>query len=481
MERIGRRKKNIQHEKNLQIACIFTQNIVSWKHGKHGSFQNLPQKGGRTMQMYDLIQKTRRKEALTVEQIHFIVDGFTRGKIPEYMMSAWMMAVCCQGLTDEETAALTLAMRDSGECLSMESVGGITVDKHSTGGIGDKTTLLLAPIVAACGGYVPKMSGRGLGFTGGTIDKLESIPNFSTSLPMERFLEITKEIGCCVIAQSGNLVPADKKMYALRNLTATVDSIPLICSSIMSKKLALGADCILLDVKFGHGAFMKTPEDAQLLARAMVDVGKRAGKQCRAVLTDMNAPLGANVGNALEVLEVIRILRGEVRNPLSELSVTLAAHMLSLSGKGSVEECMEMARTALDSGAALRKFADMIAAQGGDAQVTEHPELLPQSDAKYTASAPNDGYISSMQSEEVGLACLELGAGRTAASSEIDYGAGVELHAFVGEAVTAGQPLFTVYGKTEELCKKAAARILQCTQITAEKPEAQPLLYQIIS
>ncbi len=438
-------------------------------------------KGGFTMQMYDLVQKTRRQEALTDEQIQWIVNGFCHGEIPDYMMSAWMMAVCCQGLTDAETAALTLAMRDSGECLSMESVGGVTVDKHSTGGIGDKTTLLLAPIVAACGGFVPKMSGRGLGFTGGTIDKLESIPNFSTNLPMERFLEITKEIGCCVIAQSGNLVPADKKMYALRNLTATVDSIPLICSSIMSKKLALGADCILLDVKFGHGAFMKTPEDAQRLAEAMVEVGKRAGKQCRAVLTDMNAPLGANVGNALEVLEVIRILRGEVRNELSELSLALAAHMLSLSGKGSVEECMDMAKQALDSGNALRKFAGMIAAQGGDPTVTEHPELLPQSAAKYTAVSSKDGFIASIQSEEVGLACLELGAGRTANSSEIDYGAGVELHVFVGDAVKSGQPLFTVYGRTEALCKKAAERIFACMEITTEEPVKSSMLYQVIS
>ncbi len=433
------------------------------------------------MQMYDLIQKTRRQEPLTAEQIEWIVDGFSRGEIPDYMMSAWMMAVCCQGLTDAETAALTLAMRDSGECLSMESVDGVTVDKHSTGGIGDKTTLLLAPIVAACGGFVPKMSGRGLGFTGGTIDKLESIPNFSTNLPMERFLEITKEIGCCVIAQSGNLVPADKKMYALRNLTAAVDSIPLICSSIMSKKLALGADCILLDVKFGHGAFMKTPEDAEKLAAAMVEVGKRAGKQCRAVLTDMNAPLGANVGNALEVLEVIRILRGEVRNDLSALSVTLAAHMLSLSGKGTVEECTIMAQNALDSGKALQKLADMIAAQGGDPAVTKHPELLPQTAAKYTAAAAENGYIASIRSEEVGLACLELGAGRTADSSEIDYGAGVELLAFVGDAVQKGQPLFTVYGESAALCEKAAARILAYMEISAEKPEKLPLLYKVIS
>lgn len=433
------------------------------------------------MQMYDLIQKTRRREALTDMQIRWIVEGFTSGEIPDYMMSAWLMAVCCQGLTSEETAVLTLAMRDSGDCLSMASIGGVTVDKHSTGGIGDKTTLLLAPIVAACGGYVPKMSGRGLGFTGGTIDKLESIHGFRTDLPMEDFLRITKEIGCCVIAQSGNLVPADKKMYALRNLTATVDSIPLICSSIMSKKLALGADCILLDVKFGHGAFMKTPEDAKKLAEMMVSVGKRVGKQCRAVLTDMNAPLGANVGNALEVLEVIRILRGEVRNALTELSFQLAAHMLSLSGKGTPEECYVMAEETLVSGRALSKFAEMVRAQGGDPAIIENPKLLPKSEMSRTVLSPTDGWITSIQSEEVGLACLELGAGRTAKSDAIDFGAGVELHCTVGDAVRTGDALFTVHGKTQELCQKAAERILHCMNITDEKPEESPLLYKIIS
>lgn len=433
------------------------------------------------MQMYDLIQKTRRCEPLTDAQIRWIVEGFTSGEIPDYMMSAWLMAVCCQGLTPEETAVLTMAMRDSGDCVSMEAVGGVTVDKHSTGGIGDKTTLLLAPIVAACGGFVPKMSGRGLGFTGGTIDKLESIPGFRTDLPMADFLRITKETGCCVIAQSGNLVPADKKMYALRNLTATVDSIPLICSSIMSKKLALGADCILLDVKFGHGAFMKTPEDAQKLAEMMVSVGKHAGKQCRAVLTDMNAPLGANVGNALEVLEVICILRGEVRNALTELSLQLAAQMLSLSGKGTPEACYAMAEDALTSGRAKEKFAEMVEAQGGDPMITEDLSRLPSSAVSYTAKSPTDGWITSIQSEEVGLACLELGAGRTAKSDAIDFGAGVELHCTVGDAVQTGDALFTVHGKTQELCEKAADRILQCMQIGEEQPQGNPLLYRIIS
>ncbi len=433
------------------------------------------------MQMYDLIQKTRRQEPLAAEQIRFITQGFCNGEIPDYMMSSWLMAVCCQGLTSEETTALTLSMRDSGECLDLSPVGGITVDKHSTGGIGDKTTLLLAPIVAACGGYVPKMSGRGLGFTGGTIDKLESIPGFRTDLSTGTFMDITKNIGCCVIAQSGNLVPADKKMYALRNLTATVDSIPLICSSIMSKKLALGADCILLDVKYGHGAFMKTPEDAEMLARAMVDVGKLAGKQCRAVLTDMNAPLGCAVGNALEIAEVIRILRGELTNALTELSVSLAAHMLELSDKGRFDTCRTMAQEALASGKALQKFAQMLEAQGGDPAVTENPSLLPHAKESLTITSGTAGFLHGIQSEEVGLACLELGAGRTSKSAEIDYGAGVLLHAAVGDYLEKGAPLFTVYGASQTLCEKAAARILSAVHISSDAAEIPTLLYKTIS
>lgn len=411
------------------------------------------------MQMYDLIQKTRRKTALTADEIRSIVQGFTEGHIPDYMMSAWLMAVCCQGLTTEETAALTIAMRDSGECLDLSTIGEVTVDKHSTGGIGDKVTLLIAPIVAACGGFVPKMSGRGLGFTGGTIDKLESIPGFSVNLGTEQFLRNTKEVGCCVISQSGNLTPADKKMYALRNLTATVDSIPLICSSIMSKKLALGADCILLDVKYGDGAFMKTPGDAAALARLMVDVGKQAGRKCAAITTDMNAPLGYCVGNALEVEEVIRLLRGEFRNRLTDMTVLFAAKMLALSGKGTEPECTRMAREALESGSALSKLAQMIGAQGGDASVTEHPERLPQAQAQKTVLSPESGFVAGIRSEEVGLACLALGAGRTADNPEIDYGAGVRFHCEVGDAVQKGEPLFTVYGKTKELCDAAAERI----------------------
>ncbi len=431
------------------------------------------------MQMYDLIAKTRRQEPLSGEQIRFLVEGFTAGTIPDYMMSAWLMAVCCRGLTTEETTALTLAMRDSGDVPDLSSLGQVTVDKHSTGGIGDKTTLLLAPIVAACGGCVPKMSGRGLGFTGGTIDKLESIPGFRTNLTEQEFLDVTRKNGCCVIAQSGNLVPADKKMYALRNLTATVDSIPLICSSIMSKKLALGADCILLDVKFGHGAFMKTLEDARTLARAMVDVGNLAGKRCRAVLTDMNMPLGRAVGNALEVQEVIRILRGEEHGRLRALSLELAAQMLELSGTGGLAVCRGMAQEALDSGRALGKFRDMLAAQGGDPAVVDEPERLPQAAASRTICAESDGFVTAMQSEEVGLACLELGAGRTAGGGALDFGAGVYLHKIVGEGFHAGEPLFTVYAESEALCKKGAARIAACTEL-GEAPEELPLIAEVL-
>ena len=432
------------------------------------------------MQTYDLIQKTRRLEPMNADEITFLVNGFTKGDIPDYMMSAWLMAVCCQGLTVEETAALTLAMRDSGECLDLSAIGAVTIDKHSTGGIGDKTTLLVAPIVAACGGFVPKMSGRGLGFTGGTIDKLESIPGFRTSLSIADFLEITRKTGLCVIAQSGDLTPADKKMYALRNLTATVDSIPLICASIMSKKLALGADCILLDVKYGSGAFMKTPEDAEILARLMVDVGKAAGKNCRAVITDMNAPLGAAVGNALEVAEVIRMLRGETRNALTELSTALAAQMLVLAGRDDIVKCRKMAEDAITSGAALEKLRLMIGMQGGESRVCDDPTLLPQAACSMTVTAESRGFVTAIQSEEVGLACLGLGAGRTADRTEIDFGAGVEFHRFVGDFVGQGDPLFTVYGANTTLCGEAARRVSRAVTIKDAPAVQRPMIYKII-
>lgn len=432
------------------------------------------------MQTYDLIQKTRRLEPLTTDEIGFLVQGFTAGEIPDYMMSAWLMAVCCQGLSVEETTALTLAMRDSGQCLDLSGIRAVTIDKHSTGGIGDKTTLLVAPIVAACGGFVPKMSGRGLGFTGGTIDKLESIPGFRTDLSEEEFLDTTRKVGCCVIAQSGNLTPADKKMYALRNLTATVDSIPLICASIMSKKLALGADCILLDVKFGSGAFMKTPQDAEVLAKLMVNVGKQAGKTCRAMITDMNAPLGMAVGNALEVEEVLRMLRGEVRNSLTDLATALAAQMLTMAGKGDIIFCRKQAEQALENGEALERFRRMIRAQGGDTRVCDYPELLPQAKVKKTVLAKNRGFISGIQSEEVGLACLSLGAGRTAGNPVIDPGAGVQFHKTVGDFVKQGDAVCTVCGRTPALVEEAIIRLNSAISVKEAPPVQQAMIYKII-
>lgn len=432
------------------------------------------------MQVYDLIQKTIRTEALTKSEMQFLINGFTNGDIPDYMMSAWLMAVRCQGLTPQETADMTLAMRDSGECLDLSSIGAVTIDKHSTGGIGDKTTLIIAPIVAACGGYVPKMSGRGLGFTGGTIDKLESIPNFCVDLSRQEFLKQVQNIGCCIIAQSGNLTPADKKIYALRNLTATVDSIPLISASIMSKKLALGADCLLLDVKYGSGAFMKTPESAKELAQSMLQVGTAHGKKCRALITDMNAPLGYAVGNALEVREAISILRFEEHNALTELVLELSGQMLELSGVGTLQECKFKAFDALQSGKALEKFAEMITAQGGDASVTEYPERLPHAKCSKIMFADKNGYLAGINSEEVGLACLELGAGRTASNSKIDAGAGVIFLHKIGDEIRRNDILCEIHASSEALCEQAEQR-LRSAIVISEMPVPEPqLIYDII-
>ncbi|MDE6729618.1 MAG: thymidine phosphorylase [Oscillospiraceae bacterium] len=432
------------------------------------------------MQIYDLIQKTVRQEKLSDSEIRFLIRGFTENRIPDYMMSAWLMAVRCQGLSPEETAVMTLAMRDSGEILDFSEIPGVTVDKHSTGGIGDKTTLMIAPIVASCGGYVPKMSGRGLGFTGGTIDKLESIPGFSVNLSRQDFYRQIQKIGCAVIAQSGNLTPADKKIYALRNLTATVDSIPLISASIMSKKLALNADCILLDVKCGSGAFMKTRESALALAESMKAIGIAHGKQCSAVITDMNAPLGMAVGNALEVREAISILRCELHNPLAELVIDLSGRMLALSGMGTLQECKYKALQALESGKALAKFAEMITAQGGDPTVTDHPERLPHSRASKLLFSDKSGYLASVRSEEVGLACLELGAGRTSANSQIDPGAGVIFLHQIGDEIQKGDVLCEIHADFDALCEQAEKRIRSAMQITdMPVPELQ-LIHTVI-
>ncbi len=376
------------------------------------------------MTLYEIITKKKHNAELSTEEINRVVAGFSRGDIPDYQMSALLMAICFNSLSDRETADLTMAMAHSGDMLRPET-GGFNADKHSTGGVGDKTTLITAPIAAACGVFVPKMSGRGLGHTGGTIDKLEAIPGFRTDLPYEKFIGTVKKAGFAVASQTGSLVPADKKIYALRNATATVDSIPLICSSIMSKKLATGADGIVLDVKVGDGAFMKTAAEAEKLAEAMVRVGQLAGRKCSAVLTDMSKPLGKAFGNSLEVIEAIETLKGNTPkdSPLREISLTLAAEMLVTAGKGSSEQCLALAEKALDSGAALERLRLMIELQGGDPHVIDDYSLFGKAPFRREIFADRDGVLNGIACEQTGLASLRLGAGRLTKESDIDSSA----------------------------------------------------------
>lgn len=398
--------------------------------------------------MYEIIEKTKHGAELSAEEINWFVAGYVSGSIPDYQASAWLMAVCFSSLSDKETTDLTMAMAHSGDMMKPD-LDKFCADKHSTGGVGDKTTLITAPIAASCGIYVPKMSGRGLGHTGGTIDKLESIPGFNTSLSYSEFMSCVKNVGFAVAGQTGSLVPADKKLYALRNATATVDSIPLICSSIMSKKLATGADGIVLDVKVGDGAFMKTEEDAEKLARAMVSVGTLAGRKCSAVLTDMDQPLGMAVGNSLEVIEAIEALKGSAPADLREVSLTLAAEMLRLAGKGSFEECFAMAENALTSGKALETLRKMISAQGGDPNVTEDYSLFGKASHTLEVFSDKDGFINKISCEETGMISLKLGAGRKSKEASIDPTAGIIFDKKVGGFVHKGERLGTLYTSTE--------------------------------
>lgn len=430
--------------------------------------------------MGECIRKTKQGIPLTNDEIGALVRGVTESTIPDYQLAAWLMAVCFRGLNDTETAALTMAMRDSGQVMHW-ALDGAVCDKHSTGGVGDKTTLILAPIVASCGVYMPKMSGRGLGHTGGTIDKLESISGFSTALDPDAFLKQVREIRCAVAMQTGDLAPADKKLYALRDVTETVDSIPLICASIMSKKLATGADHILLDVKVGSGAFMKNDDDAAELARLMLAAAKADGRQCTAVLTDMDRPLGMCIGNAIEVREAIEVLTDGADTELGTFCITLAAELLCMSGLGTREECSKKAREAVTSGAALHRFAQMIAAQGGDASVTEHPEKLPQSRCSRTLTASAAGWVSSMQSEEIGRASVLLGAGRMTKADAIDFGAGIRLHAKYGDAVQKGDALLTMYAEKESQLDEAEQMLRQAVVISETAPPARPLIRKTYS
>lgn len=431
------------------------------------------------MRMYDIIQKKRDGATLSDAEIKWVIENYVNGTIPDYQVSALCMAIYFQGMTLDETLALTLAVRDSGARLDFSDIHGLRVDKHSTGGVGDKTSLVVAPVVASLGVKVAKMSGRGLGHTGGTIDKLEAIPGFCTDLPVERFKTIVNEIGIAIVGQNAALAPADKLLYALRDVTATVDSLPLIVSSIMGKKLAADDDCIVLDVKTGSGSFMKTPEDSRKLAEWMVEIGKRAGKRMRALITDMDRPLGYAIGNSLEVVEAIHTLQGNGPADLTELCVALSAHILNLAEKGDYAQCEAMAKDAISSGKALQTFAAMVKAQGGDESWILNPEKFPQAKYSHVVTAEQSGYIVGVDTESYGVASLLLGAGRNTKEDVIDMSAGIYLQAKTGDFVKAGEPIATLYSSKNDFVA-AEARLLSATTISEKAPINQPLILDIV-
>ena len=432
------------------------------------------------MRMYDIILKKRANLPLTDEEIRFVIDGYVNGEIPDYQVSALLMTIVFNGMNARELGTLTLAMAQSGNMVDLSNIDGITVDKHSTGGVGDKTTLIIAPLVAACGGKVAKMSGRGLGHTGGTIDKMESIPNLKVSLEKDAFINQVNQIGLAVIGQSEGLAPADKKLYALRDVTGTVDSIPLIASSVMSKKLASGAQAILLDVKVGSGAFMKNIEDARELAKAMVDIGKENGRSVKAILTDMDRPLGHAIGNALEIREVIDTLKGHGPEDLTHECIIMAAHMLVLSHKCDYETALSRVQEALDSGAALERLRMMIDAQDGDSRVIDDESLLAIGKFTYDVTAPQDGYITHMNTEQCGIASVMLGAGRTVKDGPIDYSAGIVMHKKTGDAVSMGERIATLYASDESLFTNAAQTYLAAITIGNTAPKVVDTILDVV-
>ncbi|CUH92625.1 pyrimidine-nucleoside phosphorylase [Herbinix luporum] len=434
------------------------------------------------MQMYDLINKKKNKEVLTKEEIEFIVNGYTKGSIPDYQMSAFLMAVCLNKMNHEETAHFTMAMANSGDILDLSKVHGVKVDKHSTGGVGDKTSLVLSPMVAALGIPVAKMSGRGLGHTGGTVDKLESFPGFSTEISSEQFIENINKIKLAIVGQTANLAPADKKIYALRDVTATVDNISLIASSIMSKKIASGSDVIVLDVKTGSGAFMKKYEDALALAKEMVEIGTRAGKTTYALITDMNQPLGRAIGNAIEVKEAIETLSGNGPKDLLEVSLTLASYMVLGAGKAKTfEEAKKILQGTIESKSALDKMAEFIRAQGGDSEFVYNPELLKTASICYDVKAPCDGYVKEILTDEIGMASLVLGGGRVTKDSKIDLSVGIIIHKKLGDKVTKNEPLATLYANDDDKRKEAKKRIIGAYVISKEEVERPPYIYSIVT
>ena len=429
------------------------------------------------MRMYDIIKKKRDGGELSQEEIKYFINGVTDGSIPDYQISALCMAIYFKGMSVRETCDLTFAVRDSGDKLDFSQIDGIRVDKHSTGGVGDKTSLVVAPIVASLGVKVAKMSGRGLGHTGGTIDKLEAIEGFKTTLSDEDFIRQVNDIGFAIVGQSRQFAPADKKLYALRDVTATVDSMPLIASSIMGKKLAADDDCIVLDVKTGSGSFRKTVEDSKKLAQLRVDIGKSAGKKMVALITNMDRPLGYAIGNSLEVIEAVETLQGRGPEDFTEVCLTLAGHMLSLAGMGSVEECTKLAKRAISSGSALAKFIEVVKAQGGDYKLIEDTSKFKKAQYSHEVKCVESGYICRVDTESYGLASLALGAGRNTAEDKIDYSAGIILNKKTGDYVKEGETIATLYSNNKSLFDGAESILLKATEITKNKPKEEPLVY----
>lgn len=430
--------------------------------------------------MVDIISKKRDGHELTTAEINFFIEGYTKGKIPDYQVSALLMAIYFEDMTDNERADMTMAMVNSGETIDLSAIHGIKVDKHSTGGVGDTTTLVLAPLVAALGVPVAKMSGRGLGHTGGTIDKLEAVEGFHVEITKDDFIELVNRDKVAVIGQSGNLTPADKKLYALRDVTGTVDSIPLIASSIMSKKIAAGADAICLDVKTGAGAFMKTDEDAENLARAMVRIGNSVGRNTMAVISDMSQPLGYAIGNALEVKEAIDTLKGEGPADLTELVLVLGSQMVVLAKQAeSLEEAREKLLAVMKNGQALQKFKQFLENQGGDASIVDSPEKLPQATYKIEVPAKKSGFVSEIVADEIGVAAMILGAGRATKEDEIDLAVGLMLRKKVGDAVQAGDSLVTIFSNKEDVAG-VTEKIYENIRISSQA-EAPKLVHKIIT
>ena len=432
------------------------------------------------MDIIDIIIKQKNGIDLSDSEIEYLINGYTQGIIPDYQMSAYLMALCFTGANEKVISKMTMCMANSGDILNLSGISGTVLDKHSTGGVGDKTTLVVGPCVAACGGKVAKMSGRGLGYTGGTIDKLESIKNFNTQIPVERFIDIINEIGISIVGQLKNLAPADKKIYSLRDVTGTVDCIPLIASSIMSKKIASGANAIVLDVKYGSGAFMKTEREARELAELMVRIAKAHGKKVTALLTDMDCPLGNAVGNSLEVVEAVECLQGRAPEDYTLLTTELAAQMLFFAEKGSLEECRVECEKAVESGAAFRKFKEMVAAQGGNTAQIEDTSLFPKAKYSRIVRAETSGYISRIDTELYGTASVLLGAGRLKKEDVIDPTAGIRILKKTGDRAEAGDGIAVLFASDEALFEPAQRVLSKSIVYSSVPPEKRPLILGVI-